>query len=143
MRESYPPHRQTNWRSDIQGATALEFALISPLLLLMLGGIIDYGNYFATAHAVQQSVNDAARAAIAGTTAQERLQIARTAAASDLASYNFLTPGKGTLSIDEGSQSLVVSLVYIPDGGSFELMPLAPGLPRQVTRTAAIVRGGY
>jgi Flp pilus assembly protein TadG len=151
MRKAFKPGsglcRFGRWRfnglRDCRGATALEFALISPLLIMMLGGIIDYGNYFATAHAVQQTVNDAARAALAGVTAQERLDIARTTAADDLVDYAFLTPGHGTVSLVESEASIEVTLQYVPDGGSFELMPLAPGLPGQVTRTAVIVRGGY
>lgn len=47
------------------------------------------------------------------------------------------------LSLDEGDQSLTLTLTFTPDGGSFELMPLAPGLPVRITRTAVIVRGGY
>jgi Flp pilus assembly protein TadG len=128
---------------DNQGATALEFALIAPMLLMMIGGIVDYGNYFATAHAVQQTVNDAARAAIGGVTAAERQALAQTTAESDLRQYSFLTPGAGVLSLDEGDQSLTLTLTFTPDGGSFELMPLAPGLPVTITRTAVIVRGGY
>lgn len=77
---------------DNRGVTALEFALIAPLLLMMIGGIVDYGNYFATAHAVQQTVNDAARAAIGGVTAAERQALAQTTAESDLRQYSFLTP---------------------------------------------------
>ena len=131
------------WRRDARGATALEFALVAPILIMMLGGIIDYGNYFATAHAVQQTVNDAARAAIGGVTAAERLSLAQTTAAADLADYHFLTPGAGALTIDEGDERLTLSLTYTPDGGGFELMPMAPGLPATVTRTAVIIRGGY
>ena len=44
-----------------QGASAVEFALISPLLFTLLFGAIDYGLYFADALTVQQSVADAAR----------------------------------------------------------------------------------
>ncbi|MDI7774302.1 pilus assembly protein [Asticcacaulis sp. EMRT-3] len=125
------------------GATALEFALIAPILIMMVGGIIDYGGYFASAHAVQQTVNDAARVAISGTTADERLELAQQSINSDMTSYAILAGGQTSLSIDEGAQIIVVSLTYTPQGDSFELMPMAPGLPHSLTRTASIVRGGY
>jgi Flp pilus assembly protein TadG len=132
-----------DWRRDTRGTTALEFALISPLLLMMIGGVIDYGAYFATAHAIQQALNDAARAALGGVTAAERQALAQTTMDADLSGYSFLTPGSAVLSLKEGDQSLTLTLVFTPDGGSFELMPLAPGLPARITRTAVIVRGGY
>jgi hypothetical protein len=44
-----------------RGASAVEFALVSPLLFTLLFGAIDYGLYFADALTVQQNVADAAR----------------------------------------------------------------------------------
>jgi hypothetical protein len=44
-----------------RGASAVEFALVSPLLFTLAFGAIDYGLYFADALTVQQSVTDAAR----------------------------------------------------------------------------------
>jgi Flp pilus assembly protein TadG len=44
-----------------RGASAVEFALVSPLLFTLLFGAIDYGLYFADVLTVQQSVTDAAR----------------------------------------------------------------------------------
>jgi Flp pilus assembly protein TadG len=48
-------------RRGERGASAVEFALVSPLLFTLLFGAIDYGLYFADALTVQQSVADAAR----------------------------------------------------------------------------------
>src|SRR3954451_14523937 len=48
-------------RRGDRGASAVEFALVSPLLFTLLFGAIDYGLYFADALTVQQSVTDAAR----------------------------------------------------------------------------------
>src|SRR3954467_4806950 len=48
-------------RRGDRGASAVEFALVSPLLLTLLFGAIDYGLYFADAMSVQQNVADAAR----------------------------------------------------------------------------------
>jgi Flp pilus assembly protein TadG len=44
-----------------RGASAVEFALVSPLLFTLLFGAIDYGLYFADAMSVQQNVADTAR----------------------------------------------------------------------------------
>src|SRR3954447_20890125 len=48
-------------RSGDRGASAVEFALVSPLLFTLLFATIDYGLYFADVLTVQQGVTDAAR----------------------------------------------------------------------------------
>src|SRR3954453_20732396 len=47
-------------RAD-RGAAAVEFALGTPVLLVMLFGIIDYGIWFAGSISARQAVRDAAR----------------------------------------------------------------------------------
>jgi Flp pilus assembly protein TadG len=47
-----------------RGAAAVEFALVTPLLLVILFGIIDYGIWFADSIAARQAVRDAARQAV-------------------------------------------------------------------------------
>lgn len=136
-------HKVYSYCVDRSGASAVEFALISPLFLLMLAGIVDYGSYFSTAHGVQQMVNDAARTAIAGSTAAERLQLAQGVMDTEADKYAFLSKGTADLSITEGTQVVTVTLNYKPDGGTFELFPLPPGMPDTITRSASIVRGGY
>ena len=56
-------HRESVRRSE-RGASAVEFALVAPLLFGLLFGIVDYGLYFADVVRVQQGVGDAARAAV-------------------------------------------------------------------------------
>ncbi len=48
------------------GAAAVEFALVTPLLLTLLFGIIDYGIWFSDSIAVRQGVREAARAGVVG-----------------------------------------------------------------------------
>jgi hypothetical protein len=43
------------------GATAVEFALIAPLLFLLVFGIIDYGLWFSDSLSARQGVREAAR----------------------------------------------------------------------------------
>ena len=50
-------------RRSERGASAVEFALVAPLLFGLLFGIVDYGLYFADVVRVQQGLGDAARTA--------------------------------------------------------------------------------
>lgn len=53
-------------RRGERGAAAVEFALVTPLLLVMLFGIIDYGIWFADSISARQAVRNAARAGSVG-----------------------------------------------------------------------------
>lgn len=55
-------HCESARRSE-RGASAVEFALVAPLLFGLLFGIVDYGLYFADVVTVQQGLGDAARSA--------------------------------------------------------------------------------
>src|SRR3954453_1839204 len=44
-----------------RGAAAVEFALVAPLLFVILFGIIDYGIWFADSISARQAVRDGAR----------------------------------------------------------------------------------
>lgn len=56
-------------------SSAVEFALIAPVFLLLTFGLIAYAIYFGAAHSVQQLAADATRTAIAGLTDAERDQL--------------------------------------------------------------------
>ena len=62
----------SRFRSDKQGAAAIEFAIIAPVFLLVILTLIAYAIYLTAAHSVQQITADAARTAVAGLSAQER-----------------------------------------------------------------------
>jgi Flp pilus assembly protein TadG len=48
-------------RDPESGAAAVEFALVLPVLLLILFGIVDYGLYFSTSIQLRSGLHDAAR----------------------------------------------------------------------------------
>lgn len=62
---------------DMRGASALEFALIAPVFLLMIFAMIAFGIYLGAAHSLQQIAAGAARASIAGLDEEERHSLAR------------------------------------------------------------------
>lgn len=87
--------------ADHTGASAVEFALLMPIYLLLVLGILAYGIYFGAAHAVQQLTADAARAAVAGLDPAERGQIVTSYLARNGGAYVLLDPER--LSVTSGA----------------------------------------
>jgi hypothetical protein len=52
---------------DDRGAAALEFALVVPVLIVLVMGIIDYGMFFSDRLAVKQGIREGARDAVVAT----------------------------------------------------------------------------
>ena len=57
------PSRKFLSRRDRRGATAVEFAIIVPVFLLLLAGIIEFGQAFRVQHALQNAARRGGRAA--------------------------------------------------------------------------------
>ncbi|WNO54757.1 TadE/TadG family type IV pilus assembly protein [Stakelama saccharophila] len=128
-------------RADIRATALVEFAIVLPILLCLLAGIVGYGRYLLIAHDAQQIANDAARATIAGLNTPERRSLAAAVVARGVRELG--------LSADRVSQTVaddagrVTVTVRIDTGGdallSTDLIPL-PG--RIVERRAVVAPGG-
>lgn len=127
-------------RND-RGAAIVEFALVAPLFLLMLLGMVAYGGYFWRAHALQQVANDAARAAIAGLTPAERRTLATASATLELPAYAGLAATAATVSVAETDDMIEVALEYDAADDAFFALGIVP-LPDPVIRRTALVRLG-
>ncbi len=127
------------------GVSAIEFAIVAPVFILLLVGILAYGLYFGLVHSVQQLAADAARAAVAGLTAEERRSIAEARVASGAETYMLIRPDQlVTVAEEGGADSFAVRLTYDASHlGIWGLDGLLP-LPSPVIRRAAVIRrGGY
>lgn len=60
------------FQTDTSATSAVEFALLSPIFILLLLGMVAYGVYFGAANSIQQIAADAARTAISGLNQTER-----------------------------------------------------------------------
>jgi Flp pilus assembly protein TadG len=126
------------------GSAAVEFAIVGPILFLLLTGIFTYGGYFLTAHTVQQLANDAARASIAGLDDEERLALAREAMQAGIANQNFM---RGELSrIDLRREGTAISVAVTYDASEdvyWAFQSLIPAPPSSISRNATIRMGGF
>lgn len=64
------------FRVGENGAVAVEFALIAPLLIALVFGIISFGYLFGVSHSVQQLAAEAARVSVKGLQYKERKELA-------------------------------------------------------------------
>ena len=124
-----------------EGAAAVEFALVGPILILLLIAIVVYGGWFLMAQSVQALASEGARAAVGGLDAVERDGLARrevTAAVRGVA----LDPDKTTIEVAEEAGRLRVVVVY--DTGDSLVMALGGMLPRPpvVIRRSAVIHVG-
>lgn len=131
---------------DVSGTSAIEFALIAPVFLLMLLGMVAYGIYFGASNSIQQLAADAARTAIAGLDTAERQALVNTYLDRNAEEYPFVNRGKLTVNIAEDSSNagqFVVSLSYdaadLPIWNLFKDLPM-PG--KTIARTSTIRVGG-
>ena len=125
------------------GVAAVEFAIIAPLLAVLLMGIVAYGGYFWIAHTVQQLANDSARAAIAGLTDEEREALARAWVEREADDLAPLTRAQTLVRVGRTGAALTVAVDYDASGSVFwALSVLIPMPPETVSRAATIRVGG-
>ncbi|MEO7753772.1 MAG: TadE/TadG family type IV pilus assembly protein [Terracoccus sp.] len=58
--------RATRLRGDDRGAAAVEFALLLPVVFLIIAGIVDFGTVFFTKIELTNAAREGARAAVTG-----------------------------------------------------------------------------
>lgn len=108
---------------DESGATAVEFALILPLLLSIVFGIICFGQFFAIANSLQQLSAEAARASVAEITMVDREATARDFIDNAGERFSFLGGGNidPTVTPFEDPPAIMISLEYNLAGSAVEI----------------------
>lgn len=127
--------RQTLMRHE-RGAAMIEMALVLPLFLALLMGILVYGQYFLLAHSVQQAANDGARAAIIGLDAADRRAIATRAVDRSLRGAGRITPDRRSIAVSETNEAITVGVSYTVPADSFLRTSIVP-VPGNIIRANA------
>jgi Flp pilus assembly protein TadG len=112
------------------GTSAVEFAIVAPILILLLFGMVAYGIYLGASHSIQQIAADAARTAIAGLDQNERISLADSYIDHNAAGYPFIDRSKLTLDIKDDpddADEFVVAIRY--DARDLPIWNLLPNLP--------------
>lgn len=128
--------------SDRRGTAIIEFAILLPVLIALLTGMICYGLYFGAAHSVQQLSADAARHSIAGETLAERQAMVTGFVNANGPSYFLVKPerlSEVSATAQPGGRLRVrisYNATWLPIFGFSALVPLPPGT---ITRDCVIL----
>lgn len=133
----------SRFRRDRRGVAAIEFAIVAPLLIMMMFGMIMYGSWFWMAYSVQSMASEGARAAIAGLDPAEREQLARAFVGLQVGDLG-LDGAKAAVEVESTPNVIRVDIAY--DASDHPLMALSgliPSPPKVIRRTAVVRLGGY
>lgn len=129
---------------DRAGTSALEFAIIAPLFFLVLFTLIAYGIYLSVTHSVQQIAADAARTAVAGLNADERVTLVNHYLDASRFNYSFLNRQKMNVQVadDPGNpDQFTVTISY--DSSDLPIWKMFTfALPQEKIERYATVRVG-
>lgn len=132
--------------TDLRGVAAIEFAILSPVFLLLFFGMIAYGIYLGASHSVQQIAADAARAAVAGLDSDERVTLATFFVETNAGNYPLIQPGELGIEVMDNPldpSQFLVTLTY--DASDLPIWQLISGLPLPspiIVRQSTIRVGG-
>lgn len=137
--------RNNRFTKDQSAASAVEFALLVPVFLLLIMGALAYGIYFGAAHSVQQIAADAARYAVAGLSTNERRQLVETYISQKAGDYPLLDIRQITVSAapkSDDANQFIVTVRY--DASHLPIWNLDPNLlpSKNIDRVASIRNGG-
>jgi len=130
---------------DCAGASAVEFALLAPVYLLLILGGLAYALYFGAAHSVQQLAADAARVAVSGLDTAERTLLVERYVARHAARYVLIDPEHLRVSAapsPDDPDHFIVALRY--DASDLPIWNLDLPLPanREIAFTSVVRNGG-
>ena len=130
-------------RRSRRGSVAVEFALVSPILLFMLVGMIVYGGWFWLAHSVQSLAYESARASLGGLDSAERRQLALDFIAARGPQIGVPVAASNVV-INSDNQVVAVQINYdVSHHPIMALRSLTVPPPQTINREAVVRLGGY
>ena len=102
--------------SDRRGTSAVEFALITPVMIFILAAIFGYGLMFMTSISLHQLGADAARSTIGGLSLDEKRALAASHLQNVASDYVMLEPDSISFEVlySTETQTTVLEVLYEP-----------------------------
>lgn len=126
------------------GASAIEFAILAPIFIAGVLTMVGYAIYLSASASVQQMTEEAARAAVAGLSAQERQVLAENAVALSMKDRAFIDPKKVKVTVSgQDTDRYTIQVSY--DAAQLPIWSLfAYALPatKSISRTSVMRVGG-
>jgi Flp pilus assembly protein TadG len=129
-----------------RGASAVEFAMLLPVFLTMVFGIVVFGSYLAVVHGLQQLAAEAARSSIAGMSATERASLASSYVSANVGTYPLIAASNVSVNAAASASNpnvFIVTVSYNAAGMFLFSLPFVPTPPTTIVRSAAIPFGGF
>lgn len=143
--EEMKDQKGNRFKTDTSGATAVEFAMLFPLYVLLFLGMTSYGIFFGASHSIQQLAADAARAAIAGIDTTERRALAQAYIIANADGYLFIESDKLNVAVGDNpvdptqfNVALSYDAHHLPIWGLFDRL----SMPDQVIVRRSTIRVG-
>lgn len=129
------------------GIAAVEFALVAPVLLMMVFAVIVYSVYFSAFLGVRQAAAEGARAAMAGMSTTERQSLAVTRATAVMSGYTpmigaTLQPTITAGLSPQGTGLFYVTVSYDISGSAIMSYAKLVPLPASIIQSTVIVSNG-
>jgi Flp pilus assembly protein TadG len=129
-----------------RGSSAVEFAMVLPIFLTVVFGIVVFGSYLSVIHGVQQLAAEAARSSIGGMSETERGSIAKSFVTANANTYPMIESGKLVVSAatsPTNTNVFVVTVNYDASSLFIYALPFVPLPPKTIVRSAVIPYGGF
>jgi Flp pilus assembly protein TadG len=129
-----------------RAAGAVEFALLLPMFLTLVFGIVIFGAYLTMVHGVQQLAAEAARSSVAGLTDGERNSLATSYVSTNAPTYPLLIAANlhvNAAPSTDDTHVYVVTVNYDASGSFIYALPFVPAPSSSIVRSAAIPYGGF
>lgn len=126
------------------GASAVEFAIIAPIFIAGVLTMVGYAIYLSASASVQQMTEEAARAAVAGLSPQERQTLAENAVAMTMKDRAFIDPKKVKVTVSgQDTNRYTIQVFY--DAGQLPIWSLftyAMPATKNISRSTVMRVGG-
>lgn len=142
-RVSHPAINGRDGNNHRPGSAAVEFALVGPVLVVMLLSMVVYGNWLWMAQSVQSLATEAARASIAGLDEGERIDLVAQFIAEQSDADVALSKDDLSFAVDSDDSVTRVTVSYNNiHNPIMKLAIIIPAPPAIIERTAVVRNGG-
>ena len=134
-------------RHETRAVAALEFAMVAPVLLLMVLGMMCFGFYYTYLHELQELASSAARASVAGLSQSERDTLARQYVTNAIANSSLLSSSDLTVTTATSGTPAIFYAVTLAYNMKDTPLPLMAGFVHlnasNISRTSTVQFGYY